>query len=302
MAPQKFIIQIAGPTAVGKTALAIGLAKKFNTEIISYDSRQCYKELTIGVARPSAEELATVPHHFIASHSIHDSLNVAGYENYALQKVQELFEKHSVVVMAGGTGLYWNAFANGIDFIPEVDPSLRAEINATYEERGIDWLANTLCEKDPAFAAVGEMKNPQRMLRALEVVAATGKSILTFRKQEKQVRDFQVISIGLELPRQELVARINLRVDQMMQEGLLEEVKSLQPFASLNALQTVGYAELFAYLHNELSLEEAIEKIKSNTRQYAKRQMTWFKRDNSTTWFAPSQQTEIIKLVEAQLH
>lgn len=302
MAPQKFIIQIAGPTAVGKTALAIGLAKKFNTEIISYDSRQCYKELTIGVARPSAEELATVPHHFIASHSIHDSLNVAGYENYALQKVQELFEKHSVVVMVGGTGLYWNAFANGIDFIPEVDPSLRAEINATYEERGIDWLANTLCEKDPAFAAVGEMKNPQRMLRALEVVAATGKSILTFRKQEKQVRDFQVISIGLELPRQELVARINLRVDQMMQEGLLEEVKSLQPFASLNALQTVGYAELFAYLHNELSLEEAIEKIKSNTRQYAKRQMTWFKRDNSTTWFAPSQQTEIIKLVEAQLH
>lgn len=302
MAPQKFIIQIAGPTAVGKTALAIGLAKKFNTEIISYDSRQCYKELTIGVARPSAEELATVPHHFIASHSIHDSLNVAGYENYALQKVQELFEKHSVVVMVGGTGLYWNAFANGIDFIPEVDPSLRAEINATYEERGIDWLANTLCEKDPAFAAVGEMKNPQRMLRALEVVTATGKSILTFRKQEKQVRDFQVISIGLELPRQELVARINLRVDQMMQEGLLEEVKSLQPFASLNALQTVGYAELFAYLHNELSLEEAIEKIKSNTRQYAKRQMTWFKRDNSTTWFAPSQQTEIIKLVEAQLH
>jgi tRNA dimethylallyltransferase len=302
MAPQKFIIQIAGPTAVGKTALAIGLAKKFNTEIISYDSRQCYKELTIGVARPSAEELATVPHHFIASHSIHDSLNAAGYENYALQKVQELFEKHSVVVMVGGTGLYWNAFANGIDFIPEVDPSLRAEINATYEERGIDWLANTLCEKDPAFAAVGEMKNPQRMLRALEVVTATGKSILTFRKQEKQVRDFQVISIGLELPRQELVARINLRVDQMMQEGLLEEVKSLQPFASLNALQTVGYAELFAYLHNELSLEEAIEKIKSNTRQYAKRQMTWFKRDNSTTWFAPSQQTEIIKLVEAQLH
>lgn len=301
MAPQKIIIQIAGPTAVGKTALAITLAKKFNTEIISYDSRQCYKELIIGVARPSHNELKEVPHHFIASHSIHDSLNAAWYENYALRKVQDLFQSHSIVVMVGGTGLYWNAFATGMDPVPAIDPLLREELIANYEQKGFDWLVATLTAKDPAFAAVGEMKNPQRMLRALEVVTTTGKSILTFRKQEKQTRDFQVISIGLELPRQELVKRINVRIDSMMEQGLLEEVKSLKSFASLNALHTVGYAELFAYLHNELSLEGAIEKIKSNTRQYAKRQMTWFKRDNSTTWFAPAQVQEIIKFVEAQL-
>lgn len=301
MAPQKFIIQIAGPTAVGKTALAIKLAKKFNTEIISYDSRQCYKELTIGVARPSPSELKEVPHHFIASHSIHDTLNAAWYEQYALQLVQELFQHHSVLVMVGGTGLYWNAFANGMDPVPAIDPLLREELIASYEQKGFDWLVQTLTQKDPDFATVGEMKNPQRMLRALEVVTATGKSILTFRKQEKQARDFQVISIGLELPRQELVQRINARVDLMMEQGLLEEVRSLLPFASLNALQTVGYTELFAYLRKELSLEEAIEKIKINTRQYAKRQMTWFKRDPATQWFAPSQPTEIIQFVEAQL-
>lgn len=301
MAPQKFIIQIAGPTAVGKTALAITLAKKFNTEIISYDSRQCYKELIIGVARPSPSELKEVPHHFIASHSIHNTLNAAWYEQYALQLVQELFQQHSVLVMVGGTGLYWNAFANGMDPVPAIDPLLREELIASYEQKGFDWLVQTLTQKDPVFASVGEMKNPQRMLRALEVVTATGKSILAFRKQEKQVRDFQIISIGLELPRPELVTRINDRVDLMMEQGLLEEVRSLLPFAAFNALQTVGYAELFAYLREEISLEEAIEKIKVNTRQYAKRQMTWFKRDPATQWFAPSQQAEIIQLVEAQL-
>lgn len=302
MFPQKFIIQVAGPTAVGKTALAIRLAKHFNTEIISYDSRQCYKELSIGVARPSAQELSEVTHHFIASHSIHESLNAAWYENYALSLTKTLFEKYKVVVIAGGTGLYWNAFAKGMDAVPAIDPSVRISLIDSYEKYGFDWLSTMLHKKDPAFVAVGEMKNPQRMLRALEVITATGKSILEFRSQEKTARDFTVISIGLELPRQELVARIHTRVDWMMEQGLLEEVRSLLPFTSLNALQTVGYAELFAYLNQEISLDEAVEKIKINTRQYAKRQMTWFKRDLSTSWFNPSNYTDMLKLVEEKLN
>jgi tRNA dimethylallyltransferase len=286
---------------VGKTALAIAIAKHFNTEIISFDSRQCYKELRIGVARPSEAELREVKHHFIASHSIHDALNAAWYERYALQLTKSLFEKHQVVVMVGGTGLYWNAFSKGLDIIPEIDPSIRASLGNAYEKNGMDWLVAALQEKDPAFAAVGEMKNPQRMLRALEVITATGQSILQYRNQEKQTRDFTVISIGLELPRQELVERINVRVDLMMEQGLLEEVKALLPFASLNALQTVGYTELLAHLNQEISLIEAIEKIKINTRQYAKRQLTWFKRDTATTWFSPLAQEEIVKFLDEKL-
>lgn len=301
MSSKKFIIQVVGPTAVGKTSLAISLAKYFNTEIISFDSRQCYQELRIGVARPSEEELSEVKHHFIASHSIREALNAAWYEEYALQLTNTLFEKYSVLVMVGGTGLYWNAFAKGMDSIPSIDPSVRAELVSAYEKKGMDWLVATLQKKDPAFAAEGEMKNPQRMLRALEVVTATGHSILQYRNQEKKARDFTVISIGLELPRQELVERINARVDQMMEQGLLEEVKSLFPFASLNALQTVGYAELFAYLNHEISLAEAIEKIKINTRQYAKRQMTWFKRDASTTWFPPNASQEVLQLIAEKM-
>jgi tRNA dimethylallyltransferase len=301
MSSKKFIIQVAGPTAVGKTALAIALAKHFKTEIISFDSRQCYQELRIGVARPSEAELLEVKHHFIASHSIHDTLNAAGYENYALQSATTLFQTHSVIVMVGGTGLYWNAFAKGMDPIPAIDPNIRVSLINAYEKNGMGWLVATLQEKDPAFAAMGEMKNPQRMQRALEVITATGKSILQYRNQEKQARDFTVISIGLELPRQVLVERINARVDLMMEQGLLEEVRSLLPFASLNALQTVGYAELFAYLNQETSLAEAVEKIKINTRQYAKRQNTWFKRDSTTTWFSPDELPKILQVIEGKI-
>lgn len=283
----KTVIVIAGPTAVGKTSVALQLAKHFNTAIISADSRQCFKELNIGVARPSAEELWEVKHYFIASHSIHETVTAAGFEQYALQKNQELFQQHDVVIMVGGTGLYIKAFCEGLDSIPEIDPAIRQSIITAYEEKGIGWLQEQLHAKDPAFAAAGEMQNPQRMMRALEVKESTGQSILSFRKGEKAQRDFKIIKIGLELPKEELQRNIHSRVDQMMQAGLLEEVKQLLPYKQLNALQTVGYAELFDYFDGKWTLEEAVERIKINTRQYAKRQLTWFRKDKEIQWFAP---------------
>jgi tRNA dimethylallyltransferase len=296
-ASSKTVIVIAGPTAVGKTAIAIDIARSFNTAIISADSRQCFKELSIGVARPSPGELQQVPHYFIASHSIHEEITAAGFEAYALQQVNELFRKQDVVVMAGGTGLYIKAFCEGLDQVPPVPAQVRASIAQAYETNGLQWLQQQLQQKDPAFYEKGEMKNPQRMMRALEVVEATGKSILDFRKGEAAKRDFNILKIGLELPREELNQRINTRVDQMMQAGLLEEVKALLPFKHLNALQTVGYAELFDYLEQQTTLEKAIELIKQNTRRYAKRQMTWFKKDAGMNWFAPGQEEEIKRFV-----
>ncbi len=290
----KTVIVIAGPTAVGKTAVAIQLAKHFNTEIISADSRQCFKELNIGVARPSAEELQKVKHHFIASHSIHEEVTAVTFEQYALQKVQELFKQNDVVIMVGGTGLYIKAFCEGLDIIPEIDPAIRQNIITTYEEKGIAWLQEQLKEKDPVFAAAGEMQNPQRMMRALEVMESTGQSIFSFRKGEKAQRDFNIIKIGLELPKEELHRNIHTRVDQMMQAGLLDEVKQLLPYHHLNALQTVGYAELFDFLDGNLVLEEAVERIKINTRQYAKRQMTWFRKDKKMEWFGPGEIDTIV--------
>lgn len=294
----KTVIIIAGPTAVGKTAVAIQLARYFNTEIISADSRQCFKELNIGVARPSTEELREVKHHFIASHSIHETVTAAGFEQFALQKVQELFLQHDVVIMVGGTGLYIKAFCEGLDVMPEIDPAIRQSIITAYEEKGINWLQEQLKVKDPAFAAAGEMQNPQRMMRALEVKESTGQSILSFRKGEKAQRDFNIIKIGLELPKEELHRNIHSRVDQMIQVGLVEEVKQLLPYKQLNALQTVGYIELFDYLDGKWTLEEAVERIKINTRQYAKRQLTWFKKDKEIKWFAPVDADEMKKWLD----
>ena len=290
----KRIIIVAGPTAVGKTAVAIQIAKHFNTKIISADSRQCYKELNIGVARPSVEELNTIKHHFIASHLIKDEVTAVTFEQYALQKAESLFTNHDTVVMVGGTGLYIKAFCEGLDSIPDIDLSIRQQIIVDYEEKGIIWLQNQLEEKDPAYFQTGEMKNPQRMMRALEVIESTGNSILFYRKGEKSKRDFSVIKLGLELPKEKLVERINRRVDSMMEEGLLEEVKNLSAYKNLNALQTVGYAELFDYLDNKITLQDAIERIKISTRQYAKRQLTWFKKDSDISWFHPDNLNEII--------
>ena len=284
---KKTVIIVCGPTTVGKTSVAIQLAKHFNTEIISADSRQCFKELNIGVARPSVEELAEVKHHFIASHSIKEEITAATFEQYALHKTAELFQQHDIVVMVGGTGLYIKAFCEGLDVIPEIPAETREKIIRNYESKGIEWLQKEIKEKEPAFYTSGEIQNPQRMMRALEVIEATGQSILSFRKGEKTKRDFNIVKIGLELPREELVRNINTRVDKMMEAGLLEEVKALVPNKDLNALQTVGYAELFDHLEGKLSVTEAVERIKINTRQYAKRQMTWFKKDDEIKWFKP---------------
>jgi tRNA dimethylallyltransferase len=295
LAPNKTVIIIAGPTAVGKTTVAIHLAKHFKTEIISADSRQCFKELNIGVARPSAKELQQVPHYFIASHSINEEVNAAGFEKYALEKVNELFQQYDVVVMVGGTGLYIKAFCEGLDLIPPVHPAVRENIIKNYEEKGLIWLQQEVQQKDPSFYSGGEIQNPQRIMRALEVMESTGQSILSFRKNEKAARPFSIIKIGLELPKEDLHRNIHTRVDAMMEAGLLEEVKQLAEYKNLNALQTVGYKELFDYLNGQLSLSEAIERIKINTRQYAKRQMTWFKKDAGIKWFAPSQVDEMIE-------
>lgn len=291
----KKVIVIAGPTAVGKTAVAIEVAKHFNTEIISADSRQCFKELAIGVARPSDKELKAVPHHFIASHSIQEEVNAVAFEQYALQKVHELFGKHDTVVMVGGTGLYIKAFCEGLDDIPAIDPVVRERIIKQYEENGLPWLQDEVAQKDPEFYKAGEIQNPQRMMRALEVIESTGQSVLHYRKGKKAKRDFGIIKIGLELAKEELHQRIHTRVDQMIKAGLVNEVKSLLPYKHLNALQTVGYTEIVDCLNGNISLEKAIEQIKTNTRQYAKRQMTWFRKDKEIKWFSPLQVNEIIE-------
>jgi len=281
---QKTVIIVLGPTASGKTAAAIELATRYKTEIISADSRQCFRELNIGVARPSTEELKSVPHHFIATHSIQEEVTAASFEQYALTKAAELFIKHDVVVMAGGTGLYIKAFCEGLDSIPAIPANIRDIITRSYEENGLSWLQEQVKEKDPVFYEKGEIQNPQRMMRALEVVEYTGQSILSFRKNKKTERAFAIVKVGIDLPKEELHRRIHYRVDQMMEHGLLQEVRDLKPYQHLNALQTVGYKEIFDYLDNKISLEKAIEDIKTNTRQYAKRQMTWFRKDPGILW------------------
>lgn len=283
----KTVILIAGPTAVGKTAVAVAVAKHFNTEIISADSRQCFKELSIGVARPSPEELAAVPHHFIATHSVHQPVTAATFEAYALEKADEIFRRHNVLVMTGGTGLYINAFTDGMDLIPEIPEDVHNSVVAAYKERGLSWLQEEVKLQDPLFWEKGEVQNPQRMMRALEVVRFTGQSIYTFRRGEKKKRDFVVNKIALELPKEQLHQNIHSRVDKMLEAGLVEEVKALFPFQHVNALQTVGYREIFSYLKNEVTLESAVDAIKQNTRRYAKRQLTWFRKDKDYQWLNP---------------
>ena len=285
MTPTVYIV--VGPTAVGKTKYAIALAQKLQTEIISADARQCYQELNIGVARPSLEELATVPHHFIASHSIQETINAGTFEQYALAKANELLAKFGSVVMVGGTGLYIKAFVEGMDQIPAIDPSLRSQIQADVSLKGIDWLQAQVQEKDPAYwaqADQGEQQNTQRLSRALEVVIGTGQSILSFQLQSKKTRSFDIQKIGLELPREQLYDSINQRVVQMVEMGLEEEVSTLHPQFHLNALQTVGYQEWLPYFEGHQTKEAVIQAIQQNTRHYAKRQMTWFKKDPEINW------------------
>jgi tRNA dimethylallyltransferase len=283
-----------GPTAAGKTAAAIQLAKSLHTSIISADSRQCYRELNIGVARPSPEELQAVPHYFIASHPIGEELTAATFEELALKWTGDLFAGgKDRVVMTGGTGLYIKAFCEGLDAIPPIDEEIRLQVRQQYDQEGLGWLQGQVEEKDPGFYAAGEIQNPQRLMRALEVRLSTGRSILDFRNKEKVQRPFRIEKIGLQLSKEELHRRIDERVDRMMESGLLEEVKGLLPDRGLNALHTVGYTELFDHLDGRLSLEQAVEAIKKNTRGYAKRQMTWFRKDPSIRWVDAAESLDI---------
>jgi tRNA dimethylallyltransferase len=299
---KKTVLILAGPTASGKTLVAAELARRFETEIISADSRQCFKELKIGVAAPPDALLDEIPHHFIQSHSIFDNVTAVTFEEFALKKAEELFLKKDLVVITGGTGLYIQALCEGFDNIPAVPDSLRQELIASYEELGFEWLEHTLIQADSLYASQGEMKNPQRMLRALEVIRSTGHSILSYRTFQKKQRDFRIIKLALELPRTLLYERINHRVDEMIQSGLIDEAKALISFKQLNALQTVGYKELFAYFDGSLDKERAIELIKQHTRHYAKRQMTWFKRDSEINWFHPDDISAMRILLEKSLN
>ncbi len=280
---------IVGPTAVGKTSFAISLAQHLQTEIISADARQCYAELNIGVARPSLEELSQVPHHFIASHSVNDTVNAQVFENDALAKADELFKTHHSVVMVGGTGFYIKAFCEGLDMIPAIDPAIRENIIKQYEKLGLRWLQKEVSVKDPMYWAKGEQQNPQRLMRALEVVLGTGASIISFQNKNKVTRPFNIVKVGLELPRAQLYEKINQRVLTMVENGLEQEVRNLAPHFHLNALQTVGYSEWALYFEGNLSKEKVIENIQQNTRHYAKRQMTWFKKDLDITWYSPNE-------------
>lgn len=296
------LITVVGPTAIGKTTLGIQLANHFKTEIISCDSRQFYKEMSIGTAVPDAEELAAAPHHFIQNRSITEDYNVGQFEKDALAKLSELFSDHEVVIMVGGSGLYVDAVLKGLDYFPDVDENIRKGLLSDLEKFGITYLQQQLQDLDPVSYEDIAIENPQRLLRALEICIGTGIPFSTFKNKPKTPRPFRSIKIGINAERPVIYDRINRRVDLMMKEGLLDEVTQLLPNKHLNALQTVGYKELFLYLENKCTLEEAISEVKKNTRRFAKRQLTWFRKDLEILWFehlTPFQ--TIIKEIETKL-
>lgn len=299
----KTLITVVGPTAIGKTALAIELARFFNTEIISSDSRQFYKEMEIGTAVPSQAELQMVKHHFIQHLSIHDSYSVGKFEQEAIERLNQLLKSHDTVIMAGGSGLYNKAVIEGLDHFPEVDSSIREQLNQQHLENGIEFLQSKLQTLDPLSYSTIDLQNPHRIIRALEICIGSGKPFSSFLDQGHKERSFETIKIGLTADRSVIYERINKRVDIMMDNGLLEEAKSLHPHRDLNALQTVGYKELFAYMEGKISLEFAVSEIKKNTRRFAKRQLTWLNKEQYIHWFdyqTPHQQ--IIDKITKQLN
>jgi tRNA dimethylallyltransferase len=295
--PEKTLIVICGSTATGKTDIAIAVAKHFNTEIVSADSRQLFRETNVGTAKPSAQQLKEVPHHFINSHSIHDAMNTGIYEDACIALLDNLFAKHNTVVIAGGTGLYINAVLNGIDNLPTSDANVRNELQRTFNEKGITALQEQLKKSDPVTFSNIDLQNPNRVMRALEVCLVTGKPFSSFLHRKKTERNFKSIVIGIEKNRSELYNGINQRVDKMMEDGLVKEAEELFPLRHLNALQTVGYKELFDYFENKISLPEAIEKIKQHTRNYAKRQLTWFKKTEGIVWL--KNEAEVISFLKS---
>lgn len=300
--PNNILISIVGPTAIGKTALSVKLANYFNTEIISADSRQFFKEMHIGTAAPSKEELTAAKHHFIHHKTIHNTYNVGAFEKEALITLEDLFKTHNVVIIVGGSGLYVDAVTKGLDDFPEVDTNIREDLNTKLASEGLTYLQNKL--KDLDFIAYNTIAidNPHRVIRALEICIGTSKPYSSFLNKKSISRNFKTITIGLTADRETIYNRINKRVDIMMAEGLLDEVKQLLPYKHLNALNTVGYKELFNYLEDEWTLDFAISEIKKNSRRFAKRQLTWFNRDKNTLWFDYlTNVSQIIEACEAQI-
>ncbi len=281
----KTLYVIAGPTASGKTAAAIALAQHLGTAIVSADSRQCYREMTIGTAKPTPAELAAVKHYFVDEFAVTTHITAADYETLALQYLDTIFATHHTAVLCGGTGLYIRALCEGLDAMPETDPAIATSTEADYKLHGLPWLQAAVAQEDPEFYAGGEVHNPARLLRALTFIRSTGTSIMHFRTQPRKQRPFRIVKVGLELPRALLYDRINTRVDTMIADGLVQEVMQLLPHRHLKNLQTVGYAELFDYIDGKCTLPEAIDKIKQHTRNYAKRQLTWFKKDTEFVWY-----------------
>lgn len=298
---QKYLIVLTGPTGIGKTGIGIKIAQHFNTEIVSSDSRQIFKELTIGTAVPGTNELSAVKHHFIQTHSIEENYNASRFENDALDVINSLFKKYDLVLLVGGSMLYIDAVCNGIDIIPDADPEIRKSLKDKFENEGLESLRFLLKKLDPDYYNSVDLKNPNRLIHALEICIMTGKTYSSFRSNPKKNRSFSIIKIGLNCDRKALHYRINLRVDQMIDAGLETEARNLYHLKHLNALNTVGYSELFAFFAGEITREKAIELIKRNTRRYARKQLTWFRNDNAMNWFEPEQTSEIITFIENRI-
>ncbi|WP_445382380.1 tRNA (adenosine(37)-N6)-dimethylallyltransferase MiaA [Robiginitalea sp. IMCC43444] len=296
------LITICGPTGIGKTSWAILLARHYNTVILSADSRQFYKEMTIGTAVPAKEELRAAPHYFIQHRTVKEAYTVGDYQKEALSKLEELFSEHSIVIMAGGSGLYLDAVTKGLDEFPEVDPALRDSLRERLQTEGLNPLQQLLVEKDPVYAGRADLNNPQRVLRALEVCLQSGQPYSSFLGKRKASDFFKNIPLGITGSREIIYKRIEERVDRMMEQGLLEEARELYPLKDLNALQTVGYQELFRFFDGEISLEEAVKEIKKNSRRFAKRQGTWFRKNADIKWFDFQAATEeVISYIDAQI-
>ena len=295
------LVILLGPTAVGKTSLAIALAKRFNTVIFSADSRQLYKEIPIGTAQPTPQEIQEVAHFFIASNSITEHIDAGRYGKEARELLISEFKKHALIIMAGGSGLYMDAVINGFDDLPDANPTIRAELNLEFQEKGISVLQDELKKLDPIYFAQVDQHNPARLMRAIEICRLSEKKYSELRIGKAESNAFEVLKIGLDLPREELYARINNRVEVMFENGLEEEARLVFPYRKMNALQTVGYKELFDYFDGHLTKEKAIELIKQHSRNYAKRQLTWWRRDTAITWFHPTQLKEIEILISQKV-
>ena len=297
----KSLIILLGPTGVGKTDLSIELANHFHTEIISCDSRQIFKEMSIGTAVPDQHHLEAVPHHFIRSHSIHDYYNASKFEVEVMERLELLFRKSDTVIMTGGSMMYIDAICKGLDDLPDISAGLRQSLMERLESEGIEVLQDELLKLDPSYYNEVDLKNPKRILRALEICITTGSTYSASRTNESKKRPFNIIKVGLNRDREVLYKRINQRVEKMFEDGLEKEAVDLKPFSHLNSLNTLGYRELFDYFSAKITLDEAIEKIKANSRKYARKQLTWFRRDTEISWFTPEMKDEIIEYVEQKL-